>query len=347
VVYAFTPSAADPDGDALTFSIANRPTWATFNATNGRLQGTPSASHVRTWNNIVISVSDGNASTPLAAFAIAVAAANAAPTISGAPPTTGTAGTQYSFTPTASDADGDALTFTITNAPSWATFNSSTGRLQGTPGAANVGTFGNIRIGVSDGVASAQLAPFSIVVGDAANRPPTLSGTPPTAVTAGTAYSFTPTASDPDGDPLTFSVVNGPAWASLDPATGRLFGTPGGQHVGTTTGVVIRANDGEATSSLAAFNVTVQGVATGSATLSWVPPTTNADGSPLTNLAGYRVYWGTSLGDYPNTTTLNNAGLTSYVVGNLTPGTWYFVATALNSAGGESNFSGVGSKTIQ
>ena len=345
--YTFTPSASDPDGNSLTFSIANRPAWATFNAANGRLQGTPGASHVRTWSNIVISVSDGVASTPLSAFSIAVAAGNAAPTITGTPATTATVGTQYSFTPLASDADGDALTFTITNAPSWASFNATTGRLQGTPGAGNVGTFGNIRIGVTDGTASAQLAAFSIVVGGAGNRAPTISGTPPTAVTAGTAYSFTPTANDADGNSLTFSVVNAPTWAAFDTTTGRLSGTPGLQHVGTTTGVVIRVHDGETTVSLPAFNLAVQGVATGSATLTWQPPTANTDGSPLTNLSGYRIYWGTSLGDYPNSTILSNPGLTSYVVTNLTPGTWYFVATALNNAGGESTFSGVGSKTIQ
>jgi hypothetical protein len=162
----------------------------------------------------------------------------------------------------------------------------------------------------------------------------------------GTAYAFTPTANDPDGDTLTFRIVNTPAWASFDAATGRLSGTPGPQHVGTTTGIVITVDDGEATASLAAFSVTVQAVATGSATLSWIPPTTNTDGSPLTNLAGYRIYWGTTQGTYPNSATLSNPGLTSYVVGSLTPGTYYFVATAVNTIGIESTFSTVASKTI-
>jgi hypothetical protein len=92
--------------------------------------------------------------------------------------------------------------------------------------------------------------------------------------------------------------------------------------------------------------VAVQAVATGSATVSWTPPTTNTDGSPLTNLAGYRVYWGTSPGSYSSSVTLNNPGLTSYVVGNLPPGTYYFVATALSSSGAESAFSAAASKTI-
>ena len=160
----------------MTFAIANRPTWATFNVTTGTLQGTPGATHVRTYGNIVISVSDGNASTPLPAFSITVASSNTPPTISGTPPTTATVGTLYSFAPTANDANGSPLTFSISNRPSWATFNAGTGRLQGTPAGANVGTFADIRISVSDGQDSAQLAPFSIVVSNAANRAPTISG---------------------------------------------------------------------------------------------------------------------------------------------------------------------------
>jgi hypothetical protein len=81
--------------------------------------------------------------------------------------------------------------------------------------------------------------------------------------------------------------------------------------------------------------------------LSWTPPTTNTDGSPLTNLAGYKMYWGTSQGSYSNSVTLMNPGLTSYVVDNLAPGSYFFVATALNSVGTESAFSTAGSKTIQ
>jgi hypothetical protein len=162
-----------------------------------------------------------------------------------------------------------------------------------------------------------------------------------------TLYSFTPTGSDADGDTLTYSINTTPAWASFDTATGRLSGTPGAQHVGATTGIVISVSDGALSASLAAFTVTVQAVATGSATLSWTAPTTNTDGSPLTNLAGYKVYWGTSQGTYPNSVTLNNPGLSSYVVESLVPGTWFFVATALNASGVESSFSGSASKTIQ
>ena len=345
VLYAFQPTASDPDGDPLSFTIANRPTWATFNTTTGALQGTPSAVNTGTYANIVISASDGKASTPLAAFAITVA--NTPPTISGSPPTTASVGTAYTFTPTANDVDaGTTFTFSIANKPAWLTFSTSTGQLQGTPASGNVGTVANVTISVSDGKASASLPAFSIVVSQP-NRAPTISGTPATSVLQGSAYAFTPTASDADNDPLTFGITNKPAWAAFSTSTGALTGTPGAGDVGTTSGIVISVSDGKAAPvSLAAFSVTVQAVGTGSATLTWTPPTTNTDGSALTDLAGYKIYWGTTQGSYPNSVTLNGQGLTSYVVTNLVSGTYYFVATAYNSSGVESAFSTPASKTI-
>jgi hypothetical protein len=158
--YSFQPTATDADGDSLTFSITNKPSWASFSSSTGQLSGTPATSG--SYSNIVISVSDGQASASLAAFTIAVQAANDPPTISGTPATSGVAGSTYSFQPAATDADGDSLTFSITNKPSWASFSSSTGQLSGTP--ATSGSYSNIVISVSDGQASANLPAFSIDV---------------------------------------------------------------------------------------------------------------------------------------------------------------------------------------
>jgi len=348
--YSFTPAASDAEGDSLTFSIANRPAWSTFSNT-GRLSGTPTANDAGTYNSILISVTDGQSVATLAPFSIVVGVTgtNSPPTISGAPPTSITQGQSYSFTPSASDGNNDALTFSISGRPAWASFDPSTGRLSGTPSASHVGTSGPITISVSDGQRSASLGPFWITVNASApsNRSPLISGTPATSVLAGSQYSFTPTASDPDGNSLTFSVTNLPSWAAFNSATGRLSGTPTSADVRTYSNIVIRVSDGQATTSLAAFSVAVVAVAMGSATLSWNPPTQNTDGSPLTNLAGYRIYWGRSQGSYTSSATLNSSGLTSYVIEQLTPGTWHFVATALNSQGVESSFSNSASKTIQ
>jgi hypothetical protein len=72
--------------------------------------------------------------------------------------------------------------------------------------------------------------------------------------------------------------------------------------------------------------------AKGATTLSWTPPTMNEDGSPL-KLTGYRIYWGLTADNLTNSVTLDNPGLTRYVIEQLKPATWYFVATALSSDG--------------
>ena len=98
--------------------------------------------------------------------------------------------------------------------------------VSGTPTAANVGTYSNIQIRVSDGKLSAGLTPFTITVTGSSNRAPTISGAPATSVTAGQAYSFRPTAADADNDTLGFSIQNRPTWATFSSVTGQLSGTP-------------------------------------------------------------------------------------------------------------------------
>jgi hypothetical protein len=83
-----------------------------------------------------------------------------------------------------------------------------------------------------------------------------------------------------------------------------------------------------------------------SAALSWTVPSQNTDGSSLTNLAGYRIYYGANASAMTSVVQVVGASTTSYVVQNLTPGTYYFAIKAYNIAGTESDLSGVVSATI-
>lgn len=344
IAYSFTPTASDPDGNPLSFSIGNMPSWASFSASSGRLSGTPPAGSGGSYAGIAISVSDGSLSANLASFTINVAA-NRAPTISGTPAASVNPGQAYTFTPSAADADGNPLSFSIVNQPVWASFNTSTGRLSGTPTAAQAAEYTDIRISVSDGMTATMLPAFTITVATG-NRAPTISGAPATAVVEGQAYSFTPSASDADADTLTFSIANKPAWASFSTSNGRLSGTPGTGTVGTYANIQIRVSDGTVETALAAFSIEVQQAAIGTATLSWTAPTTHTDGTPLTDLAGYKLRYGNASDTYPNTITIGNPGVTTYVVQSLASGTYYFVLASYDSSGVESANSSPVSKSI-
>jgi hypothetical protein len=345
-LYGFVPTASDPDGDALRFSISGKPAWATFTASSGLLSGIPPAGSAGTYSQVRISVSDGSSTASLPAFAITVTPKpNSPPTIWGIPPTSAHAGEAYSFRPSASDPEGQALRFQVAGLPAWASFDTASGTLRGTPEWSHAGTYAGIAISVSDGQASASLAPFAITV-TATNTPPSISGTPPDVVKAGQAYSFAPTATDPEGQKLTFSIANRPAWASFDTATGRLQGTPQATNVGTHSGIVISASDGQYASALPAFDVTVLPDTKGSATVSWSPPTSFEDGTPIANLAGYRVVYGQSSSELSQAVTIASADITSATIEDLAPGTWFFAVKAYTTASVESDLSSVASKTI-
>jgi hypothetical protein len=91
----------------------------------------------------------------------------------------------------------------------------------------------------------------------------------------------------------------------------------------------------------------VTGPGLSSVTLTWVAPTLNEDGSALTDLAGFKLYWGTTPGSYPNSVTINDPDATAYVVENLSPGTYQFVATSFNTSNVESAYSTPATKVAQ
>lgn len=174
-----------------------------------------------------------------------------------------------------------------------------------------------------------------------------VSGAPQATVSSGQAYSFTPAVSNASGT-VTFSVQNAPRWASFNASTGQLSGTPQAGDAGTYADIVISVSNGQASATLPSFSITVAeaGSASGSADISWTPPTTNTNGTTLTDLGGYYIYYGTSASSLTQKVQVTNIGLTSYEVGGLTAGTWYFAVAAYTTSGAQSSLSNVVSTTI-
>ena len=204
-------------------------------------------------------ISDGTLDSATATVNLTVTNTNDTPTIGGTPAITVAEDSTYSFIPTASDTDiGDVLSFGIINKPSWASFNSSSGDISGTPRNSDVGVYPNIIITVSDlGSLSNDLTAFSITVINV-NDGPVISGAPASSVIEDTIYSFTPTASDPDGDKLTFSVTGLPSWANFNASTGAITGTPLNTDVGVYPNVIITVSSlGSLSNVLATISITV------------------------------------------------------------------------------------------
>jgi len=170
-----------------------------------------------------------------------------------------------------------------------------------------------------------------------------ISGSPVTSDIVGEAYSFVPTTSNSSGAALRFSIANMPAWGNFNTATGELTGTPSNVQAGAYPNIAISVAGGGATASLAVFSITVT---TGSATLSWTAPTQNTNGTPLTDLAGYTIYYGTSANSLTETIQVADPSVTSYVLGNLVSGTYYFSIAAYGTNGLESAETSPVSKTV-
>lgn len=179
------------------------------------------------------------------------------------------------------------------------------------------------------------------------NLPPSLSGTPPPTAVQDVQYSFAPAVSDPDGDPLTFTITNIPSWATFDDTSGALSGMPLVQHIGTYADITISVSDGRNSAQLPSFDIEVVPTATGSLALAWTPPTQSTDGSALNDLASYRIRWGTQPGDHPNLREVDNPGVARFVIDGLAPGNYFFIISAVDTSNNESEASNEATGTVR
>jgi hypothetical protein len=191
----------------------------------------------------------------------------------------------------------------------------------------------------------------TVLVLAANNTEPTINGSPATSVNANSFYSFTPSASDPDGDTLSFSISSKPSWASFNTGTGRLSGTPKNGDAGSYSNITITVSDGTASASIGPFSIQVDAAPslTGNLSVSWTAPVARTDGEPLSlaDISGYHIYFGGSSGNYTDFAEVNDGAATSWTVTDVPVGTSYVVMTTFDSEGRESVNSQEVSKPVQ
>ncbi|WP_345884101.1 Ig-like domain-containing protein [Shewanella algae] len=164
-----------------------------------------------------------------------------------------------SFSAPASTGGAAISSYTVTSSPGGFTA-SGTGSPLTVSGLSN-GTGYSFTVSASNiaGTGPAS-SPSNTVTPEPDNKAPSISGTPAGSVDQDSYYSFIPTATDPDQDPLTFSISNKPTWASFNTASGELSGTPLREHVGVSDNIIIRVSDGALSTDLAPFSVEVKAV---------------------------------------------------------------------------------------
>ncbi|HEU5133726.1 MAG TPA: putative Ig domain-containing protein [Steroidobacteraceae bacterium] len=190
------------------------------------------------------------------------------------------------------------------------------------------------------------------------------SNAPPSIVVAeiadaevGARFDYQPVAQDPESDALRFTAVNLPAWASLDPASGRISGTPGPTDAGLYESISITVADATHKVVTAPFSIAVNPAVnpalepalesgSGVASLQWEVPPSKVSGEPLDDLVGYRILYGRSSSDLDHSVMVPDPATTSFQISSLSSGVWYFAVVAVNSNGLEGPPTTLTSKSI-
>ncbi len=267
---AFTATVTDLDGttDMPTFSLDDMaPAAATIDPTTGAFSWTTTEADGPGNYSITVTASEGDFSSS-STFIVTVNEVNTAPVLDPIPDQTALADTLFTLTITASDSDlpPQTLTFASTLAdgsplPGWLTFDAATATYSGTPAVSDAGVI-DVEATVTDTGGLSDSQTFTITV--TSNQAPIVSTPIPNQVTPeGTQFTLNVSGnfSDPDGDTLTFTTGDLPAWLSFNGTTGVFMGTPGNADVGSTE-ITVTAADPDGLSVSDTFSLTVTDVNT-------------------------------------------------------------------------------------
>ena len=328
---SLTIGASDPDGDTLTFGASGLPTGLSMDTSTGEISGTAS---VAGNYNVTVDVNDGNGGSDATSFTWNVnPPPNTVPTITNPGNQSNTEGDAVTLTVSASDADGDTLTFGAGGLPTGLTINASTGAITGTASAA--GTF-NVIVDVNDGNGGSDNAAFTWKIDPLPNNAPVIVNPGNQSNAQGDAVSLTVSASDTDGDTLTFGASGLPTGLIINSVTGAITGSASATG---SFGVTVDVNDSRGGSDNAAFTWMVTAPAN-------IPPTivnpgnqTNTEGDAVALTIGASDPNGDTLAfganGLPTGLSINNA--TGEVTGTATAAGTFNVTVDVNDGRGGSD----------
>jgi RHS repeat-associated protein len=213
-LYTYAVRAEDPEGELLSFGLTNSPLNMTIDSTNGIVQWTPTAGQLGT-NSVTVRVTDPLQGLALQSYQIVVStnAENHFPLITSTPLFATAVTSNYQYQVTATDADGDLLNFILLTGPTNMLINTNSGLITWTPSVSQLGVNQIVVVALDPSGAGGSQS-FTISVAEW-NSDPTITSAPNQFVLAGQLYRYDVRATDPDGDPLSYS-LSGPAGMTID-----------------------------------------------------------------------------------------------------------------------------------
>jgi len=265
--YLYQVDAVDANGDPLTFSLNTAPSGFAINET-GLITWIPTAAQFGL-NEIAVQVSDGRSGVATQIFTINVLSQseNLSPEIVSSPISAAVVNREYHYDAIATDPDGDTIYWTLAAAPSGMSINSETGTLRWRPTLDQIGSH-IVTLQAFDSSGGITTQTFEITV-RGVNTPPVITSTPGTQTAVGKLYTYIPIASDADGDPITFSLLNAPIGMTIDVNTGLIEWTSTTDQLGVQT-IDILATDGQGGAATQTFSLAALTIAPNS------PPVINS-----------------------------------------------------------------------
>ncbi|RLA20812.1 MAG: hypothetical protein DRQ56_02265, partial [Gammaproteobacteria bacterium] len=252
--YIYDVAAFDPNpDDELSFSLTDAPVGMTIDALSGVIAWSPTLAELGA-HDVVVRVTDTGGFFSEQAYVLLVAEVppNTAPEFTSTSPGSGVVGGAYSYTPAATDTDGDTVSFSLIDVPAgMQMFDGETITWWPT---ADQATEHTVLLEVGDGNGGTAVQAFTVdVTGTASNHAPGITSQPGQSIQTGSEYEYRVQATDTDGDALTYSLVQGPPGMAMD-AQGVVTWTP--VETGYYT-VTVRVDDGFGAYATQSFEIAV------------------------------------------------------------------------------------------
>ncbi|MFN7876966.1 MAG: putative Ig domain-containing protein, partial [Pirellula sp.] len=263
--YNYDVNAIDVDNDKLTYSLLGESHGATIDRDSGIISWLPPTDSGE--YSFTVEVTDGRGGAAKQIWTVDVDEMNSnnqSPTVDPIGTKAASVGRPFEFMVQATDANNDVLSYQISSAnsgvqvPSGLNVDSQTGRLTWTPHISQLGTHA-LNVLVSDGRGGETISTFAIEVKQDSsykNHRPLFVSTPPLVAVVNQSYQYQLRASDQDGDPLTFAMLDSPSGMVFDPVTNTISWFPTSTDLGNHT-VSVAVRDGQGGIDVQRFDLRV------------------------------------------------------------------------------------------